>query len=115
MLDFLKPNVPHVTVEEVKKTMDGKEPVFLLDVRSPEEYTKARIPGSINIPITEVEKKIASFVVDKDQKVFVYCLSGSRSVFAVQKMIELGYTNVFDVMSGLLAWRAQNYPLEKPS
>jgi rhodanese-related sulfurtransferase len=113
MLDFLKPNVPRVVVEEVKKRIDAKDPVVLLDVRTPEEYTKGRIPGSINIPVDAIEKKVLSVLTDKKQQIFVYCLSGSRSVFAVKKMQEMGYTDVYDITSGLLAWRAKQYPVEQ--
>lgn len=112
MFDFLKPKVPQITVDDVKTSLAAKENVVLLDVRTPQEYQKGRISGSINIPVDEIENQVNRRVPDKKQKIFVYCLSGSRSVFAVNSMITQGYTNVFDITSGLLAWRAKQYPLE---
>jgi len=44
-------------------------------------------------------------------KIFVYCLSGSRSVHAVDVMVKPGYTNVFDMEHGLLGWRAKYFPV----
>jgi len=112
MFDFLKPDVPSVSVDDVKKALDAKEQSVLLDVRTPQEYEKGHIHGSINIPVGEIEKTVVSLLPDKQQKIVVYCLSGSRSVLAVDMMIKQGYTHVFDMTSGLLAWRAKKYPLE---
>jgi rhodanese-related sulfurtransferase len=112
MLDFLKPKVPQISVDDVRKSLDAKEKITIIDVRTPEEYKKAHILGSINIPVDEIVKKIPARVADKQQKIYVYCLSGSRSVFAVSMMVKLGYTNIFNVTSGLLAWRVKQYPLE---
>lgn len=112
MFDFLKPKVPQINVEDVKSSIDTKEKIVLLDVRTPQEYQKAKIAESINIPVDEIEKRVSVVLADKKQKIAVYCLSGSRSVFAVDTMVKLGYTNVFDVANGFLAWRAKQYPLE---
>lgn len=108
----LGPKVPSITVEELKKAIDAKETFILLDVRTPEEYEKARISGSTNLPLDAVSEKIGEVVSDKDKKIFVYCMSGSRSIIAVDTMKELGYTNVFDVSNGMLAWRVKRYPVE---
>ena len=104
--------IPTKTVEEVKKSMDEDGTFSLLDVRTPGEYSAAKINGSINIPLDEINEKIESVILNKNKSVYVYCLSGSRSSIAVSIMIKLGYKNVFNVKSGLLAWRAKNYPLE---
>lgn len=111
MDDFSEPKVPQVTAEDVKKAIDGKESFILLDVRTPEEYARGKIAGSINLPVDKVDCDIVKVVPDKSAKVYVYCLSGSRSVHAVDVMVKLGYSNVFDMKQGLLAWRAKYFPL----
>ncbi len=47
---------------------------------------------------------------DKKQTIYIYCLSGSRSIQATESLRKMGYENAFNVKSGLLAWRAKRYP-----
>jgi rhodanese-related sulfurtransferase len=104
-------SVPSVTAGDVMKAMNAKETFTLLDVRTPEEYARAKIEGSINVPVDTVEDTIEKIIPDKTQKIFVYCLSGSRSVYAVAVMMKLGYTNIFDLSHGLMAWRVFRFPV----
>lgn len=111
MDDFSEPKVPQVTADEVKKAIDGKQTCVLLDVRTPGEYARGKIEGSINLPVDKVDSDILTVIPDKSAKIYVYCLSGSRSIYAVDTMVNLGYTNVFDMAHGLLAWRAKYFPV----
>lgn len=113
MFGFSEPDVPKVTVDELKASLDSKEDVLLLDVRTPEEFGRNRLKGAINLPIDQVSEKALSVIPDKNRKVYVYCLSGSRSVHGVDMMKKLGYTSVYNVASGLLAWRANHFPVEE--
>ncbi len=101
--------VPSVDVEEVKKAIDQQEQLVVLDVRTPDEYARGHIEGSINLPVSDIAATYKTVLSDKEQRLFVYCLSGSRSAVAVQELQKLGYIHVFDMKSGLLAWRAKGY------
>lgn len=100
-----------ITVAEVKEALDKKEEVVILDVRSQEEVERGKIDGSIHLPMDEIVSKVNSVIPDKNSKVIIYCLSGSRSFIAAEFLENLGYKNVFDMANGLLAWRAKGYPL----
>jgi rhodanese-related sulfurtransferase len=102
-----EPNVPQITVEGVRASIDAHEDIILLDVRTTGEYSRGKLTGSVNLPLDEVSDKIESVIPDKKAKIIVYCLSGSRSIHAVDAMAKLGYTNVFNMTGGLLAWRAK--------
>lgn len=104
--------MPTATVEELKKEIDNKSDITILDVRTPGEYARGKIKGSINLQLDDIPTHVEKPLTDKNKSIYVYCLSGSRSMIAVETMIKLGYKNVFDVKSGLLAWRANQYPLE---
>ena len=84
---------------------------MLLDVRTPPEYERAHIEGSMNVPLDVVEQDIRSKIPDMSMKIYVYCLSGSRSAYAVDLMIQMGYSNVYDMQYGLLGWRAKYFPV----
>lgn len=69
---------------------------IILDVRTEEEYKEKRIPNAILIPQYEIEKAEIQ-IPNKDTYIFVYCRSGARSAAASLKLIEMGYTNIYDV------------------
>ena len=83
--------------------INGDSKAVLVDVRTPEEFQVIRIPGSVLIPDYEIEEKIADAVPDKDTTVIVYCRSGNRSRTAAKKLIDMGYTRVFD-LGGIIDW-----------
>jgi len=60
------PSVPTISVEEIKKSIDEKNTFFLLDVRTPGEFKTAKIHGSVNIPLDEIDEKIEKVIPDKN-------------------------------------------------
>ncbi len=72
---------------------------LIIDVRSPEEFRQAKIPGAINLPLGEVREKISQRVKDKNQPLLVHCLSGGRSAIARLQLRRLGYTKVYNLGS----------------
>ncbi|MEN3000975.1 MAG: rhodanese-like domain-containing protein [Armatimonadota bacterium] len=82
----------------------------LLDVRSASEYEAAHIPGALNIHAGRVLQNLAH--IPRDQPVIVHCLSGDRSSIAISALMAHGYTNLFNLTGGILAWQQQGYPLE---
>ena len=102
---------PQITADEVYKAISDKTNIIILDVRTPGEYSKGKIEGSINMPVDTISNEVITTFPDKSKTIYVYCLSGSRSNVAVDTMKQLGYTNVFSMTSGLLMWRSKKYPL----
>ncbi len=105
------PKVPAISVKELKKIIEEKKDIFLLDVRTPGEYAGGRIANATNLSVERVESGVESIIPDKNKTVYVYCLSGSRSAMAVGVMIKKGYSNVFNVDNGMIAWRGSGYPV----
>jgi phage shock protein E len=81
--------------EELTRFRENPDAV-LLDVRTREEYAEGHIPGSINIPISDISD-VVNVVQDHDKQIFVYCLRGSRSKKAVDQMRILGYRNAISI------------------
>lgn len=105
--------VREITVSEAYKSLEAGIKVILLDVRTPGEFARGRIAGSINLPVDQVSQKVEEVIPDKSSAIYVYCLSGSRSLYAVADMMGLGYTSVYNVTNGLLAWRAEKLPVSQ--
>jgi len=86
-----------VSAEMAQKLL--AEGALVIDVRSPEEFRSGKVPGAINLPLSEVRGKISTRVKDKNQPLLVHCLSGGRSAIAKHQLKSLGYTNVLNLGS----------------
>ena len=95
-----------ISMDEAKTLMEKEEEYILLDVRTKGEYESGYIPGAINIPLSDIDEKIISFLPDKSQMILVYCRSGNRSREASDKLSKLGYSNVLEI-GGINAWKGE--------
>ena len=64
---------PGVTAEQLKVWMAGKQKPAVIDVRLPEEYAEAHIPGAINIPAENIRMEKARLPKDKSVPIILYC------------------------------------------
>ena len=97
-------NIQVIDVANFKEAVVGKT-VQLVDVRTPEEYNAGYIDNAINIDYFDQEKfKQAFKKLDKDKPVYVYCRSGSRSNMSAIILKELGFTKLYDLDGGYIAW-----------
>lgn len=94
--------VSKITSEEAKEEMKNSD-VIILDVRTEEEYKSGHIENSMLIPIDDLEYKAEEVLVNKEQKILVYCRSGNRSKTAADLLVKMGYTNVYD-FGGIKDW-----------
>ena len=94
--------IPQISVEALKRKLDAKEDVLVLDVREPHEYAIVNI-GAKLIPLGEVAQRSVE-LGDKDREIAVHCKSGARSQKASLALKQAGFTNVSNVSGGILAW-----------
>jgi len=76
---------------------------IILDVRTAREFATGRIPGAILLPDYELRERAHIILPNKDALILVYCRSGVRSSDALQDLLALGYTNVFN-FGGIINW-----------
>ena len=95
--------IPQITVEQLKKKLDNKEDIFVLDVREPHEYPIANL-GAPLIPVGSIESRIAEIAAHKNHEVIIHCRSGARSQKAALALKAAGFTNVSNLTGGILAW-----------
>ncbi|CAN5593572.1 molybdopterin-synthase adenylyltransferase MoeB [soil metagenome] len=99
------PAEDEVTVEELKARLDAGQPVFVLDVREPNEFQICRIPGSVLIPLGELPTRLDELPGAADGRdVIVHCKMGGRSAKAVQLLQGQGFTRARNLTGGILAW-----------
>jgi adenylyltransferase/sulfurtransferase len=95
--------IPQVTVETLKKKLDNKEKIFVLDVREPHEYPIANL-GAPLIPVGSIESRINELAEHKNDEIIIHCRSGARSQKAALALKAAGFTNVSNLTGGILAW-----------
>jgi rhodanese-related sulfurtransferase len=68
----------------------------LVDVRTPEEFAAGHLDGAVNIPVQELDGRMAE-LEPKGEPIVLYCRSGRRSRDAARMLMEAGYTDVHDL------------------
>lgn len=96
-----------ITVKELKQKIDHKEDFQLIDVRETFEYEMSNLNGE-NIPLSGI--LIEADKISHDKPVVIHCRSGKRSAVAIMQLEELGYTNLYNLKGGIIAWAAEFEP-----
>ncbi|GAB4031090.1 rhodanese-like domain-containing protein [Spirosoma gilvum] len=108
----LKKNVvfQNISPIEVCKTVTERPGVILLDVRTPQEFEGqaaekfGRLKNAINIPIQQLENRLAELESVKHKEIIVYCSHSHRSPRASHILTEHGFTNVKNMTGGMSTW-----------
>jgi rhodanese-related sulfurtransferase len=94
-----------ITVEELKERLDKGEILNFYDVREEYEYEEDNL-GAILIPLGELPDHLDQLEGIKEEEIIVHCRSGARSGKAQNYLEANGFTNVRNVVGGILAYRA---------
>ena len=86
--------------EELIK-MSKEKLVYLIDVRSSQEFEEGHLDGAINISVYNIENEVEKIIKNKEEVIIVYCSSGTRSKNAKNILEKLGYTNVYNLKNGI--------------
>lgn len=101
---------PQAVGEKIRR--DEKQP-FVLDVRSPQEWTGGHIPGSINIPLRDLQTDLEKVPKDPDVNIVTVCGSGYRSSTAASMLKNAGYEDVSNMQGGMNEWNRLQLPISR--
>lgn len=101
-----------INVVDFKAKVDGTD-VQLIDVRTPAEFKEGHLKSSKNLDVKNANFMTQMQTLDKSKPVYVYCRSGKRSNQAASKLEAAGFTKVYDLDGGYLAWSKENLETEK--
>lgn len=91
----------------------NREKAVVVDVCEPAEFAAGHIVGSKNIPLADLQAKLAAAAKNKGLPLILVCQSGARSARAMATAKTLGYEQVHSLGGGLTAWKSAGLPLEK--
>jgi rhodanese-related sulfurtransferase len=85
------------------RELDQMKGMTMLDTRTDKEYKQGHIPGAIHIELSEVGNKAKKLRKDKD--LLVYCQNGNRSIWAIKRLMGMGFTSLYNLKGGYSAWK----------
>ncbi|MCY3578660.1 MAG: rhodanese-like domain-containing protein [bacterium] len=98
--------VPEIGVAELYELLSGD--IALIDVREPDEYAEARVPGAIHIPLDTIPQRVGDL---PDQHLYMICALGGRSLKAAEYLNARGWTCT-NVAGGTNGWVEAGYPYD---
>ncbi|WP_163195446.1 rhodanese-like domain-containing protein [Clostridium thermarum] len=102
-MSYWKMPYKNILPSRARKLLNHDPNILLIDVRSPEEYMEAHIPGSVNIPIEFLEWEICNLQLSPLIPIMVYCKTGLRATSAAWLLISLGFITVYN-LGGIDRW-----------
>ncbi len=97
-----------ISVGQMQAMLENKDFTFV-NVHIPFE---GDLPETdLSIPFNQIEAHLDQLPADKDAKIVLYCRSGNMSTEAAETLVGLGYTNVWNLDGGFIAWTAAGLPM----
>ncbi|MBF8378404.1 rhodanese-like domain-containing protein [Alicyclobacillus mali] len=88
--------------QDLEERLKRGEKLQIIDVREPAEVASGMIPGAKNIPLSQLQERFRE--IDPHQETVMVCRSGARSERACQFLMAQGYSNLWNLMGGMLGW-----------
>jgi rhodanese-related sulfurtransferase len=100
----------NITPRELSTMLKSKDFVFI-NVHIP--FAGNIADTDLSIPYDQIEQNLNLLPADKNAKIVLYCRSGHMSKIAAEKLVSLGYTNIWNLEGGMADWEKAGYQIEK--
>jgi rhodanese-related sulfurtransferase len=114
LVEDAKSRVRQADFRDIKRRLDSREKLTLIDVREDNEWARGHLPGAVHLGKGIIDRDIEEAFPDKDAALVLYCGGGFRSALAADNLQKMGYTNVISMDGGWRGWTEAGYPTEKP-
>jgi rhodanese-related sulfurtransferase len=101
---LLNKKVKNLKVEEAYELIKNNKDLIILDVRTNKEYLGGHIAKAKSIPLNQLDARIEELEKYKDRPLLVYCASGTRSSYAIKRLLSHKFTNIYHIKRGLRGW-----------
>ena len=96
------------------RLINDREPV-IVDVRPVADFKKGRISGAVNLPMSRIAEAEKSIGKNKSRPVLLYCALGTSASAMREKLLKMGYEDVYALRGGLSAWQGASLPVTSKS
>ncbi|MBT9096121.1 rhodanese-like domain-containing protein [Methylovulum psychrotolerans] len=93
-------------------TLRSNQKAIIIDVREESEWQEQHIPGALHIPLGQLASRLGELDAYKHKPIIMQCRSGKRSAAAQASLKAAGFTEVYNMEGGLMAWQAQGLATE---
>ena len=114
LVEDAKSRVWQADFRDIKRRLDSREKLTLIDVREDNEWARGHLPGAVHLGKGIIDRDIEEAFPDKGAALVLYCGGGFRSALAADNLQKMGYTNVISMDGGWRGWTEAGYPTEKP-
>lgn len=105
-------NWERVNVDTFEQSITDNPDALLLDVRTTAEWEQdGHLENAVLIPHSDLESRSDELPEDKEEIILLYCRSGNRSQEAAETLIDLGYTNIIELATGINGWKDADRPV----
>jgi phage shock protein E len=85
--------------------------LYVLDVRTPEEYAAGHLPGAVNIPHDQLAARLGELSGARERDIVVYCRTGRRSTEALGVLDDAGFKRLFHLKGDYTRWTEEKRPV----
>ena len=106
------PQFKTITPKAALKLIEEEgQKITILDIRPKEDFEKEHIPGAENLDYHGHEFQKKAEALDKEKNYVIYCKSGVRGGYFMDKMKESGFSGAYNILGGFVAWKISRLPL----
>ena len=100
-----------ITPESARELIEKEPDITILDIRPNADFKREHIPGAVNLDYdgNQFQSKVEK--LDKNQPYIIYCKSGVRGGYFMEKMRESGFVGAYNILGGFVAWKISKLPL----
>jgi rhodanese-related sulfurtransferase len=110
VVDYVQANYQEVTPKEAAELIRNIAP-FVLDVRTPGEYSRGHLKDSVLIPVQQLQARWQEIAKHKDKPVLIYCATGNRSTVGAKILIDHGFARIINLRQGISGWEREKLPV----
>ena len=104
---------PVIDRAQLVDRLNGEQSPPLIDIRTPAEYRSGHIPGAINIPLQDFQRRFAELDAFRDREVVLYCETGARASYGGRWLKSQGFQELRVLGGHMNAWRKAGLPTDK--
>ncbi|MEW9700906.1 rhodanese-like domain-containing protein [Paenibacillus sp. SI8] len=95
----------NLSPDQFQEELKGNRNHILIDVREPSEVKQGYIPGAINIPLSQMKRRVGE--IQNNKRLYLYCRSGMRSKQASKILKKNGFNELSHLQGGIMSWKGK--------